>query len=803
MTVYAQTCTFPGSAPIQDATNGWDAVYAVAYSTINDDLAQRKPWVIDFGGAANGTFDAGDGTDYLNNAQISGISLVTGGAGSTVLLNLNLTSAELQLGSGQTFPLTNLVVPMEATLVFVADPTTPGLHNLTVNTAAGLTTGTVSGTVTGTPPSPDTPLTVTQATIIQALLQTWVNEPANTAIFTGVFANVFTKDYAESVNIPWLMPTAFDYAVADMATPSTDGILAVLASVSGNVVGLSAQVEPLVFPTNSGINAAAIISSQTVADNTFLQELNSQIGAALSAFSFDASQQLLSNTAAISAFYCLDSTSGQLTMIPASEVATATGPTYPVNVPIGGLTISFADNSIVAAITDAVVDLGNGYTQTLTMSSTYQLVVDPGTQDVDMVLYGSPVVTSSVTAPPTSSVGDILENIGITGVSIAFGELFPLAVDYLGKTFTNIGTSAATLQEATLQFYAAERQMRQGNGNAVTFSISGGRRITVAPTRALLNTPALPLDPNFVQSVTLSPIYRPPEDDGDVNDTNANLNPGNASQPGGVSLAYEVYATVWSFVRGSSARAALRASCQKAGFSQTDAFMPPRGPATVNATAELSAADEAALYEGCINYVIAATKSGNLSATLYGRLVTNFPEATANSAIAEQFGGNSSFASGDSTQSINIATSPGGIVTSETVGMFGDLRAAAGTGRVGLGQLVIQDIILNAPRPLWVKLTGIAFYAAGLVGGLYLSNLLDAKLNSLQPSATDVGNTASGIASGGPGGPASLLFANVSFPFMTRFQSGTTTGPTPESVLQAAAVNGGLVLGVSINLNLN
>ncbi|HEX8361270.1 MAG TPA: hypothetical protein VF613_14240 [Longimicrobium sp.] len=805
MSIYSQQCTFTSTTPLQDATNGWDAVYAVTYDTINADLAQRKPWLQDFRGESPGTFTIADaGGNQLQSATITSLTVSPGGSGKLVQFNLAVSAANLIVPGGSPVSLVNLVGTIQTTLTFVADPAVPGLHNLQVDNATPFTVVSVTGVAT-TPSS--RPITSFEASMIGGILEALCT--AYPATFTGVYANVFTRDYAESVDIPWLQPAAFDYAVAPAGPDS--GILAVLASVSGDVAGLTPQVTSLLFPTNAGVNAAVAISSTTLANQTFLQNLNGELGTSeLGAFAADSTGQTLSNAAAISAYYRVDATTGAVSLVPPAALADSAGATYPVAIAAGAVTISFTDNAIAAAVTGAVVDLGDGYTLTISMSSAYQLVVDPD-QSIDLVLSGSPAVTSSLTAPDTSSAASVLEGIGITALGLLAGEAIPLMLDAATGWFTDVGTTTSSLSPTVLKFFAAERQMRTAE-RPVTFSIGGGRNVIISRPGDPETAPVA-LTQDSIDAVTLNPVYpgdpagidlppaSPTDPEQPASHGNLNSSHSSGSEAGQLpSIATQVYERVWSSVRGSAtAVRALQASCRAAGFTADADYFPQgngAGAAPPANLPELPTEQRAALYTGCIRYVIRATESGQMTGSLYGELAESVPGTTVGPrAIGDPVAG--------AVGGIRITTSTSGDVTAGVPGLFQDLRAASESGNAGLSRFVIQEIIRSTPRPLWIKVLGAAIYSAGLVAGVFVDQALGDWQSQAAGPPKNPGKGAAQIAGGGTGGPSNLLFSSVSFPFMERFQSGAASGPVPENTLRCASVNGGLILGVQIALDLS
>lgn len=774
MTIFAQTCTFPGSAPI-NATLGWDVVYAVDYDTINADLAARKPWMIDFGGIAIGTFDQTSGSGNLLDAQISQIRFVTGGTGRTVQMALDIASAELNIGSDST-NLTNIVAAVQCSLAFVASPGVTGLHNLSVDTSNLNVTGVTSSPVL---PAPD-------AIILQTLLQIFVADKAD--IFSGIYANVFTKDYAESVNIPWLLPAAFDYAVADKINPTspTDGILAVLGSISGDVANLSPQVEPLMFPTNAGVNAAVAISAQVVENNTFLTQFNAQASTAASDFVFNPQANALFNQNTISAYYRIDSVTQQVSLIPAGALADGSGVTYPFTIPIGGLEFTLSPNSITANINNGVVDLGKGYSLTLQMTTSYQLIVDAD-QNIDLVLSGTPQITSSVSTSAQTSAGDIAVEFASTALSIIGGEFIAFAIDKLTGFATSTAMSNATVVDLTTRFFAAERQLGRNPGAAVVFSIKGWRTVTLGRVASDFDQPAVQLSDAYIDSVTLRRTY-PFEDNSDPNSSQNTLVGSNSD------FSYGVAKIVLDSIAGNAGLvASLKSYLAKSGYEPASAWASDgRG---VNFPPTQDYATLASLYEGCANFVIDKVNSGQLSYTVYNSIITNFYKSAVSGGGA-LYGQGGSILDPSNGGGLIIRTSTGG-GTDVVGGLLGDIEWGAATGRAGVLAALFKDIILNTERPILVKFAGILLYLAGLAGGYFFGQWAG-NLGSAQSKAEQ---KAADILNGGPSGPSALLFSSVTFPFMTRFSSGSEQGPVPANVLQCAAVNGGLILGVAIAIN--
>jgi hypothetical protein len=833
MDFFAKACSFPGSAPIGDATNGWDAIYSVTYSAINAEFEHRKPWMIDFQGAEVGMFDQGasDGTTTLTNAKIAAIALTQGGLGQTVRFALKIETAELDTSSVQT-ALTDINATVEGSLIFATGPVV-GLHTLSVNVAS-LNVNKVTA---------DPELDDIQTILLKEIFTIFVQ--AHPDIFSGELASVFTNDYAESVNIPWLAPKSFSYAVTD--TKGENGILAVLATTASSVAGLTAAVNPGIFPTNPGLNASIAIGSQFLANETFLAQLNDTLGGTLSSFVYNKVEGTLSNSGTISAFYKIREDNGEVVIVPQSHLADIAGQSFPFSIAPGKMVISIERDAITTKIEEAIVDLGDGYKQIITMTLPFGLVANQASHEIDLEMRGAPIIKSNTVAPASASLKDIGVTILSLGAGIALGE----AIGYFGGRFAGAFTGEmtdATLTELTRNTFAAERQLRYEGGRElqdvqggqaaadpsgdsyIKFPIKGGRFLKLAYSEEdLAIRPGVDLKQEYIDAVTISPtlnepcVVRDPMPSDEPSDTHVQLLDdtvdGRRVHPvqdlGQQQTNFRVRGTandfletMWKQLNGTS-RSELTSR-----LSSADVF-PGQGELTAQRIDDivsdgdqprLTETRQRALYEVCAKFLDEGVTNRTLSYSIYNQIVYEYPEFTKNPAVSGRSASFSSFGDRIAARGggralgppLAIASSEGPI-TGARSGMFGDLRLLMTRGRAGTAQLFFRDVILNAPRPLWVKVAGVAGFIAFSVAGYFLGNYVNSKLDGIAGRTDGDAKSQSGSALAF-GGASKLLFSSVVFPCMVPI-SGARASQLPTNVLDCASVNGGLILGFKITLN--
>lgn len=806
-------CTFAGKEGLTDATLGWDAVYAVTYATINTDIGIRKPWISPLIGNGNGGgIDVSSGAADFSGGVIDGLAVVTGGAGSTVNFALTMTQA---LFSGTNVPSTqtSFTTYFSCLLAFSADPNIDGLQNLQVTEASVEATRV---TIQSTTPQVASGDLSTMALELQALMQQFIDAAGVTAqLFSGTLANVFTQDYAECVDIPWLTPVSYNYAVADLPSPLSGGMLALLISTGTPTDNLPVEVQASAFPTNDGVNAMVALSINAITNGSFIENLNDNIEGSQLGDLVPLGPGTLTNAADINAFYRLND-DGTVDLIGEDDEADGVGATYALTIAQGSLMFTVAKQQIQVAINNAQVALGNGYTLELTMSSSYQLIVDRD-GNIDISLDGTPTLTSSMSSPPAGA-GPVVIDALVTAASVCGSELVAFLFD---KTLNLLSTTAMTtarLADLSLDFFASVRQA-QDTRRPVAMDITGQRQLAVSPNNVFMPDEACGmLRTDYKNSLRLNPALPdayndqlfPPQPDGNDTEMVPIADPGDQPPAGPNAkndIADLVQAVGLKLIRNTRLRRAWRAACVSAVGADDNAQVNAALDNATNPTAwvdHVQSGDFEALYTGTIKFLNDGFAKGSISANLYIDIVRDNPQFTKNPGLDTPI-----FQSNRGLSVRTVATSLSGTDSASArlpSGVMASLRSAQfdGNARASFGKALIDQVIVNAPRPMWIKCIGVAGYLGGLVLGCYAGDTIGGAISGVvsgQAKATNIENTIDNAISPSDGGvPRSdaTLFNNVSFPLMTTFESGGTTGPLPKNVLTCAAVNGGLILGVQL-----
>ena len=123
-------------------------------------------------------------------------------------------------------------------------------------------------------------------------------------------------------------------------------------------------------------------------------------------------------------------------------------------------------------------------------------------------------------------------------------------------------------------------------------------------------------------------------------------------------------------------------------------------------------------------------------------------------------------------------------------------------GNAALNRALMRQIMQDDRRPVWLHLAGVAGYLATLAIGYFGGNAVS---KALTPSSTKNAESdrkdSEKLTNAAAAQPSSIIFNAVTFPLMARHTTGGVVDPSvppPSAVLKCAAVNGGLVLGVSI-----
>ena len=139
MSIYPSICEFtPAGSDLNNATLGWDAVYAVKYSTLNQALSTTAtppaPWVQHGPLTVDGFVNEG----MLHPASIVDVRIARGGTGEMMKWQLQVQAAgyaSALVGVPDITTPFRLTIELDTQLRIVEDPASPGLLHVKVHTA--------------------------------------------------------------------------------------------------------------------------------------------------------------------------------------------------------------------------------------------------------------------------------------------------------------------------------------------------------------------------------------------------------------------------------------------------------------------------------------------------------------------------------------------------------------------------------------------------------------------------------------------------------------------------------------------
>jgi hypothetical protein len=244
-----------------NTTLGWDTVFAVPATKVNQHFTQSKLYPTDFTGSYSGT---------LYTVTISGNfgpwTIALGGSGAIINLSIPVASGTMKATSDYNLQGAALIVQVK--LNYLPQPSlgTKGTPNrLQVANKPMDGTGHVALVTQLTIPNQQDP-TVLQAA--QGAFQDFFDK--NLARITYVFNTVNLNAVADTAAFQWLKPTTTDYAYFD--APTLDrAVFGVLCMVNNNDPGTNAsEIAPGAIPKRSGITTD---SGFSIGSQLFLREM--------------------------------------------------------------------------------------------------------------------------------------------------------------------------------------------------------------------------------------------------------------------------------------------------------------------------------------------------------------------------------------------------------------------------------------------------------------------------------------------------------------------------------------------------
>lgn len=456
--IFDYLCIFNGG-PVSNATNGWDAVYAVKYDTINADLFIRQPWIA---AGING-MSYYDATWQTEDFTVLSLMIVPGDYDPDLEWEL-IATVHYQDG------IHDAPVKFKAQLVTslsFEESSSPGLHNLNVQHKS---------------------LSVKNITVlandaddvkvnILKMLQVRLIDYAP-AMLTASLASIMTDDYAESVNVPWLRPKHFRYVLGRMPDNNNKGLLTILSSSQDNWQDLTVDFDSHAFPINNDLSAAMIISSRILGNKAFVELLNNAIGNSvignLKANEDDAS---LANGSKISLRFLIDKNTGAGKLMTREGAKNEGGISYDAWIPAEKLIFRVQSNLIQIELASLIVDYGAGASMEVSMISSFTLIVNTTTNSIDIALAGEPKVTTSFKAG-APSLAEQAVSLGGMIASTIFSELLAYGIDQVGSLLT--AASPAKMRQYHLDFQAAVAQSDANEGKPVKFFIGRGKEMVVS-----------------------------------------------------------------------------------------------------------------------------------------------------------------------------------------------------------------------------------------------------------------------------------------------------------------------------------
>ncbi|MCG2596923.1 TULIP family P47-like protein [Achromobacter insuavis] len=479
MSIYPSICEFaPAGRDLNNATLGWDAVYAVRYSTLNQSLSATAtpppPWVQHGPLTVDGFVNEG----MLQTASITDVRIARGGTGETMKWQLQVQAAGYASALPGVPSITTpfrLTVELSTQLRIVEDPASPGLLHVKAHTAqldpaqpdVGYQPPEIRSITINAADIASSGLSAMQVNAIQLVILSILQNtlpPHYAVLFDATpLSSILTQAFAKEVDIPWLKPSLYRAAAKDLPLDPQDGILAVLMMTEEHSPdGIDVAVSALAFPTNPGVNAAVILKSALLARTTLLTQLNQE----LTNSAFGTMQELkdepgvLANEKAISLAYRIDDDNGQATLIPTKAVAESNGVTFPASIAPGALRFEIANGAITVNMTEVRVKLEGNNTLVLSMRASFGLVVDPVTQEIDISLDGNPKIISHFESARESGWVVWAQYGAILG-SIIIGEVGAFVLDKFQGMYATVSDKRMAIHLD--DYFAALRQSENEN----------------------------------------------------------------------------------------------------------------------------------------------------------------------------------------------------------------------------------------------------------------------------------------------------------------------------------------------------
>ena len=246
--------TMPDPQPLEsDRLLGWDTVFGIRYSYVNDAIAASGRVPPSFNQTAR------DGDDTLNISGSFGTwSLTVGGTGHDIMMSLSVPSVTLVRTGHSDQTRTNVEYLVKVTLTTRAAGAGPDGGQL------------VDFVIAGRNSPENREITVEEViyegadsdgivrVILRGMMEDWLND--NAQRFAFVFSTVNRNSRADKGHWQWLRPTSTSYAVVDDGTSMASGIFAVLCMTEDRPPSRDQVITMDTVP--AGSNGAFLISKE-------------------------------------------------------------------------------------------------------------------------------------------------------------------------------------------------------------------------------------------------------------------------------------------------------------------------------------------------------------------------------------------------------------------------------------------------------------------------------------------------------------------------------------------------------------
>lgn len=238
------------------STNGWDTVYALRFSEVNNAIVNAKSSPTSF----EEHIKDDDGHQVIAG-HFEPWQLTTGGDGRNVRLILPIPEAMFEFRD-RGVELLNIKATIEINLDWVQNEVQHDLKNNVQNAPTMISMNFGSNNIS--------PIS---KTLFQNLLTKWIQE--NPQAFNHTFASVDINDAANQGSFAWIKPKngKISYAVADHDTNTTieNSVFAVLCMTSDDPAPETHMVSANSIP--DGVNAALLIRPKAVLKNMMLPNI--------------------------------------------------------------------------------------------------------------------------------------------------------------------------------------------------------------------------------------------------------------------------------------------------------------------------------------------------------------------------------------------------------------------------------------------------------------------------------------------------------------------------------------------------